>query len=106
MPKYGSLDSFVTNAEKNEKYVYHRGFLMSDIDDPAYTAKTRDSFKKTSKQVWDWYLKGFITLVQKKLDDSCFEYIAIRTMGVGARPDPYLIATSEPDLIATSELKL
>lgn len=76
--KYTSLKNFIETGSRDEEYVYHTGFLMSDRVD-------NDAIIKTADYALEWYQRGFINLFQRKIGPHMYEYIACRVMGVGPR---------------------
>lgn len=54
--------------------MYHRGFLMLDrqvaTSDPPYGA--------IAKAMWQVMERGNVCLVQRKVEEGCYEYIAIK----------------------------
>lgn len=76
--KYKSFRLFLDEATVNEKHVYHVGYLPID-------KKNNDILTKTNDKIWEAYHRGLIDLMQRKLDEFQYEYIAVRTFHIGPR---------------------
>lgn len=69
----------IKTAPEGTQIVYHRGLLAEDKGANEYDKKTymQKGLAFFSGKVYEAYLDGFCTLVQKRLDRNVFEYIAI-----------------------------
>ena len=85
MSKFKSFKKFIETSDRGDKYVYHRGFLMVD-------RKNNDIVAKTAQNALDWYEKGILNLVQRKISEGTeniapvYEYVAVRVYNVNPRP--------------------
>ena len=72
--------------EPNPKpFVYWRGMLCDDRvirtwheEQKAYYEKANTYVDKLARMVWDAYQRGAVHLVQKRLGDGVYDYIAVR----------------------------
>lgn len=89
----GSEEEFcvwIGNATPGDRAVYHRGFLMIDIEEPS---RMGFALKKLQKRAHLASRLGLIHLLQRRLADGVFEYIAV------ARPSPARRGDSSPGLV-------
>ena len=71
-----SFRNWIKYAKPRMSYVYHEGFLYVDRD--------RDSSGETSwiaRFAYGQYKNGAIELVQKRISDGCYKYLAIKRRG-------------------------
>lgn len=68
-------ESMVRNARPGESFVYHVGNLSADRVTPD---RFHTPFEAVARRMLHLYERGFVDLVQRKIDADVYEYIAIR----------------------------
>ena len=81
--------AWLANAGGGDRYEYHRGFLVKDLDNGSkrrLAEKDRLVLERLAERVRWAADKGCIHLVQERLGHDCYNYIAIaRPRAPGAR---------------------
>jgi len=79
-----TFSAWLAQAAPGEALEYHRGFLCHDRGGPAPAPQTRRSqaLNLLADHVYDLAERGFVHLVQRRIDTNTFSYLAI------ARPTP------------------
>lgn len=82
--KVDTSEEFVrwaTNAKKNSRVAYFRGYLFRDRVTSHSSRKegpnAAPQFKLANK-AWEFYQLGIVKLVQKRIDDEDYIYIAVK----------------------------
>lgn len=74
------LVKWVTHAKRGDKVCYYRGWLMREkLGKLPYMVRTNsvsEDFLTTDK-AWDFYEMGVVELVQKKVSDEDYLYLAV-----------------------------
>ncbi len=69
--------SAIKNLKPGETHIYHQGFLCADIED--HSREIRNIAIGRQEGAYSAYEKGWCLLVQKKVADGFYEYLAVRT---------------------------
>lgn len=69
-----TLRRWIKNAKRGEQLVYHRGFLLRDRQN----AMSAHDYKGIGMTLWAAYLRGQVTLAQRRIGEGCYEYIAFK----------------------------
>ena len=79
-----TFSAWLAQAAPGEALEYHRGFLCHDRGRPGPAPKSRRSqaLNLLADHVYDLAERGFVHLVQRRIDTDTFSYLAI------ARPTP------------------
>ena len=79
-----TFSAWLAQAVPGEALEYHRGFLCHDRGGPGPAPKSRRSqnLDLLAKHAYDLAVRGFIHLVQRRINTDTFSYLAI------ARPLP------------------
>jgi len=59
----------LTKIKPNEKIVYHIGNIQEQSE--------YETVRDIRALAWELYNAGIVELLQRRIDDNCFEYIAI-----------------------------
>ena len=76
-----SFAYWLKGANRRERAVYYRGFLMRDREILVHNGVTADRFPpkiKTALMAWKAHLNGTVKLTQKKIGPFEYEYIATK----------------------------
>lgn len=65
--------SLIYSLKRGQKLVYHVGSLMADRQRP----RQGETIRSTAMAAWKAYEMGKVTLVQRYLSPSRYEYIAV-----------------------------
>jgi hypothetical protein len=71
-----SFERAVRNARPGEAFVYHVGLLSAERTHPSSRLDT--PFTAVARRAWWLYERGFVDLVQRRLEPGIFEYFAVR----------------------------
>lgn len=69
--------AWLRNAKAGDRFAYHRGYLVIDRNDPSQPDRADINF--VADQYLDLAKAGTVRLVQKRVDDPRWDYIAERT---------------------------
>lgn len=76
--KFPTLKKFAENSQRGDTHVYHQGFLILD--------RSKDNTANIiAEEALEYYQRGVVELVQKKISDFEYQYIAVRA-AAGKRP--------------------
>lgn len=63
---------------KGSRLIYHVGLLSADRGEVSKKTAAQSAVDKQADAAWALYLKGVVTLVQRRIAPELYEYIAIR----------------------------
>lgn len=78
MKSFNNLNQFINDASRGDTYVYHTGCL-------AFDRQGNDLLDKRASEMLEYYQRGFVELIQRRVGKNKFEYTAVRTNNVGRR---------------------
>ena len=93
-----SFCAWVAQARPGDVLEYHRGFLCLDRGTPEQTNKKPHQIQldEMSARAFDLAERGFLHLLQQRVGDACFRYMAIaRTSPEGQTIDFSTLMTEE-----------
>ena len=75
---FSTLKKFAENSQRGESHVYYQGFLVRDRSNDNTT-------NIIAEEALEYYQRGVVELVQRKISDCEYQYIAVRS-AAGKRP--------------------
>ncbi len=92
-----ALCSWLGQAEPGDVFEYYRGFLGVDLTSfgNPMSSKTRAELARTSSRAYDLAERGFVHLVQRRVDPDTFAYLAIARPRANRTPMPFEILMSK-----------
>jgi hypothetical protein len=74
-----SLRAWRDGAQLGEHVCYHTGNLARDRASARASVATKRVLATAAEEAWHLYLSGRVRLIQKRLSESTFAYIAVAT---------------------------
>lgn len=79
---YGTLSQTLLDLAPGQSVIYHTGMLAKDREFPSADYLR---VRETQRAAMEAYERGQVTLVQRRLKDGVYEYIAVRLAQKPAR---------------------